>query len=347
MNPTNSAAPTGPANHLGLRSGARRSLLRVISVLVGFALFAASCGGGGDTTESSSALTTPEPTVDGVALQATAEAEALSAIDPDLITAEELEAELAAAPTATAIPEVSPDLFATPIPTPTPPPPDDPWEVFILTAKDDAKFEVPVFDEPEGTAGTRTFVYKDESQVNYPLETKTYYGNKLVLMVTDGKPGDDFVQVMLPTRPNGTLGWVQTALFDWSSHNFHIDIDITNATVEVYEGEELIISSGAIMGEDTDRDGLKNTRTPEVEAYIDEKLDGFNAAYGPTILSIAAFSNDIKEFSGGLPKLALHGTDVPDKVGEYISNGCIRVPNDIITQIADTVPVGTQVRIFA
>jgi len=337
---------TSPVAHRRPRRlRARQSLLRAISVLVALSLLAISCGGG-ETAADGGADAEPLPTVDGVALQATAEAEALAAIPDDLQTAEELERALAAAPTATAIPEVSPDLFATPVPTPTPEPPDDPWEVFVLTAKDEAKFNIPVFDGPDGEASDQTFTYKDNTVVPYPLETKTYFGNKLVLMVTEGKPGDDFVQVMLPTRPNGSLGWVQTALFDWSSHNFRIDIDVSAATVEVYEGEELILSSGAIMGQDTDRGGSKNTRTPAVEAYVDEKVEGFNAAYGPTILSIAAFSNDIKEFSGGLPKLALHGTDVPDKVGEYISNGCIRVPNDIITQISETVPVGTQVRIF-
>jgi lipoprotein-anchoring transpeptidase ErfK/SrfK len=32
-------------------------------------------------------------------------------------------------------------------------------------------------------------------------------------------------------------------------------------------------------------------------------------------------------------------------VGQEISNGCIRVPNDVIVRIAQTVPVGTPVHI--
>ena len=49
------------------------------------------------------------------------------------------------------------------------------------------------------------------------------------------------------------------------------------------------------------------------------------------------------EFNGGPGQLAVHGTNNPSQVGQDISNGCIRVPNDIIVQIADQVPLGTPV----
>ena len=53
------------------------------------------------------------------------------------------------------------------------------------------------------------------------------------------------------------------------------------------------------------------------------------------------------EFAGGPGRLALHGTNRPDQVGQDISNGCVRVPNDVILQIADRVPLGTPVEIVA
>ena len=53
------------------------------------------------------------------------------------------------------------------------------------------------------------------------------------------------------------------------------------------------------------------------------------------------------EFAGGPGRLALHGTNRPDQVGQDISNGCVRVPHDVILQIADRVPLGTPVEIVA
>ena len=52
------------------------------------------------------------------------------------------------------------------------------------------------------------------------------------------------------------------------------------------------------------------------------------------------------EFDTGAPVVALHGTNAPELVGQARSNGCIRVPNELIQQLADTVPAGTPVYIF-
>jgi lipoprotein-anchoring transpeptidase ErfK/SrfK len=48
-----------------------------------------------------------------------------------------------------------------------------------------------------------------------------------------------------------------------------------------------------------------------------------------------------------MPVVAFHGTSKPELIGQAVSNGCIRVPNDAIAKIAATVPVGTPVDIVA
>ena len=48
-----------------------------------------------------------------------------------------------------------------------------------------------------------------------------------------------------------------------------------------------------------------------------------------------------------MPKLALHGTNQPELMGQYVSSGCVRVPNEVISFIADSVPIGTIVEIVA
>jgi len=85
--------------------------------------------------------------------------------------------------------------------------------------------------------------------------------------------------------------------------------------------------------------------TPVASTYIDEIMPGPSGAYGPWLLSLGVFSEAINTFgsAGGLPKVALHGTNRPDLLGQYASNGCIRLPNDVITMLASEVPVGTRV----
>lgn len=309
-----------------LMFSSKRVIVRLVSIFAILALFAAGCGSGGseEASTDAEALLAPTPVI--------------AANQADLPTVEELEEQLQAEPTPEPLPTVDPALFATPVPTATPEAPDDPWEVHTLIAKSDT-VNVPVFDGPEGNAFDLTYEYLDGSTVAYPLQNPTYFGNELAMMVVEGEPGDDWAKVQLPVRPNGKTAWVQTGFFDWSTHSFHIDINVTDNWVKVWEGDELIVETGAITGR-SDRP------TPVLKAYIDEKVPGPNAAYGPWILSIAAFSNSMSTFSSGLPKLALHGTNEPDKMGQFISSGCIRVENDIITLIAETVPVGTAVNIF-
>ena len=62
---------------------------------------------------------------------------------------------------------------------------------------------------------------------------------------------------------------------------------------------------------------------------------------------LSFFTESLDSFGGGLPRIALHGTHIPERVGEALSNGCIRIPNNIIETIAHQAPLGTVVNIVA
>ena len=49
----------------------------------------------------------------------------------------------------------------------------------------------------------------------------------------------------------------------------------------------------------------------------------------------------LKSFNGGPGQIAVHGNGQMNTVGQNVSNGCIRVFNDVILQIAKAVPLGT------
>jgi lipoprotein-anchoring transpeptidase ErfK/SrfK len=57
-------------------------------------------------------------------------------------------------------------------------------------------------------------------------------------------------------------------------------------------------------------------------------------------MATSAYSEELNLFEGGLPIVALHGTNEPDTIGEKASNGCIRIDNDLITVLAEKMPPG-------
>jgi lipoprotein-anchoring transpeptidase ErfK/SrfK len=62
-------------------------------------------------------------------------------------------------------------------------------------------------------------------------------------------------------------------------------------------------------------------------------------------LGLSARSDTVTEFNGGDGIIGIHGTNNPGSIGHAASLGCVRVPNEVITEIASLVPLGTPVLI--
>ena len=199
-----------------------------------------------------------------------------------------------------------------------------------------------MYDAPNGTQ----LSFKDG-----PLWSYTYRQNQLVVRVIQGSEGDEWVEAELPmrpwdnmNRPNGVRGWVRTENFDWRTVNHHIQIDLSdengNPRVDFWNGDTWITGTYAIIGK-------QETYTPLMDSFIVEKIDGYNAVLGSFIMMLSGFSTVHESFDGGLPRIALHGTHIPERVGEQLSNGCIRIPNPKIDLINAQAPLGTRVNIIA
>lgn len=188
--------------------------------------------------------------------------------------------------------------------------------------------------EPGGPIFTPTF-----NGTALPAVNPTVFGNTLVYRVLAGQPGDAWAKVYVPARPNGTTAWVQTSQFNWGSSNRLLQISVSNRTVTVYEGSNVLLSTSAVLGSGV-------SPTPLADGWVEETMAGPSAAYGPTLISLGIFSDALNSFAGGIPKIALHGTNNPGLMGQYASNGCIRVPNEIITQVASLMPPGSKVQII-
>ena len=244
---------------------------------------------------------------------------------------------------------VEPSAAPTPPEPPAPPTPPEPrpttWPSFIpadlewepatiLVAREGVNEIIPVYDAPDGNRRT----FPDGELWSY-----TYRRNRLVARVTQGEWGDEWVEAELPIRPNGTRGWIRTDKFNWSTVNHHVFVDVSDRSMAFFDGDELITHTRVIVGKPA-------TYTPTLTGFIVEKLANHEQQYGSVvfgdwILMLSFFSETLNSFGGGLPRTAIRGTHIPERVGEALSNGGVRTPAEPLEIIAQQAPLGTVVRI--
>lgn len=170
----------------------------------------------------------------------------------------------------------------------------------------------------------------------------TQFGGDRTFLVVDDTSSPDWVKVSLPVMPNGQEGWIPRAAVELSTVTQRAEVDLSDATVTVWDGDEVVATTRAVTGR-------VSTPTPLGRFYVRDIIAQPNTDgdFGPWILALSGFSEVLETFEGGLPALAIHGTDEPEQVGRALSAGCLRVPNEVITLLAETLPLGTPVTVVA
>ena len=175
------------------------------------------------------------------------------------------------------------------------------------------------------------------------LSDRTEYGLPRTFLVTDQSSHPGWLNVLLPVRPNGASGWIKASDVTLGTSDYEIRIELGAHKLTLLKLGQPVLDSGVVIGAD-------KTPTPVGKFYVTDPLDLHsqpNAGYGVFALGISGYSDVLTSFKGGPGQLAVHGTSNPSQVGQNISNGCVRVPNDIIEQIAAQAPLGTPVTIVA
>jgi lipoprotein-anchoring transpeptidase ErfK/SrfK len=156
--------------------------------------------------------------------------------------------------------------------------------------------------------------------------------------------GEAWLHVQLPVRPNGTTGYVRVRDVRLSTHAFAMEIALSDYELVVTEGGEEVLRSPVGVGT-TDRP------TPGGDYYVKELLQppDPDGVYGPYAYGLSGYSTVLTEFAGGEGVIGVHGTNEPELVGTDVSAGCIRLPNDQIIALVETIglPLGTPVTIRA
>ena len=185
-----------------------------------------------------------------------------------------------------------------------------------------------VYDQPNG-------------KVVSMLSAKTDYQLPRTVLATSSQP--NWLQVLLPQKPNDSTGWVKGSDVTMTTTDYSMRVSLGQHHIWLYKAGAPVVDSAVVIGK-------KETPTPTGLFYVTDPVDlqsQPNGPYGAFALGLSGYSNVLPSFDGGPPQIAVHGTPFPDQVGQDISNGCVRVPSPIILQIAKLVPLGTPVTIQA
>ena len=183
--------------------------------------------------------------------------------------------------------------------------------------------EVEVFDSPDGT-------------ITHRMANPTPTNGPLIFLTTQNTT--DWHEVLLPVRPNGSLGWVRGNSVDLATHNYRIRVDLADFRLRVLERNVVIFDTVAGVASN-------NSPTPGGRYYLTELLapTAPDTVYGSFAYGLSGFSETFETFNGGPGQLGIHGTNSPETLGSAVSAGCIRLHNDDVARLVTYLPLGVPV----
>jgi lipoprotein-anchoring transpeptidase ErfK/SrfK len=169
-------------------------------------------------------------------------------------------------------------------------------------------------------------------------------GERTTLPVTGSltdADGGQWLQVMLPGRPNSATGWIAQQGTRKLVTAWYIVVDLAARRVSAYRDGHVVRAFQAVVGK-------PSTPTPTGRFFVEETVQmQAGEAGGPFALALSARSNVLQEFEGGPGQIAIHGRDnLGGTLGTAASHGCIRLATASIDWLAGRMGPGTPVTIY-
>ncbi|WP_265445175.1 L,D-transpeptidase [Flexivirga meconopsidis] len=163
----------------------------------------------------------------------------------------------------------------------------------------------------------------------------TQLGLATWLPVIGKQPG--WVQVRLPTRPNGAVAWVPSSKVTLRHTNWRATVSLSANTITVYDGTRRVGSWPAGKG-------LPATPTPVGQTFLLTKFDSPPGSYTPSTFVLGVHSDTLDTYGGGPGTVAVHGWPTASGRVGAVSHGCVRVPQATL-DVFHRMPLGTPVDI--
>lgn len=199
--------------------------------------------------------------------------------------------------------------------------------------------EITAFDGPGSDAAVEDSTLANPKVI---VDDEGRGGEVPVVFLVKDDSDDDWLEVYLPIRPNGATGWVPRDDVTLREVPYRVEVNLSDFQLELFRNGRVVLESAVGLG-------AIDEPTPPGTYFITELLQppDPDTVYGAYAFGLSGFSDVNFEFGGGPGQLGLHGTNDPSSIGTNASAGCIRLPNEVIEELATVLPLGTPVEIVA
>ncbi len=152
--------------------------------------------------------------------------------------------------------------------------------------------------------------------------------------------GEKWLQVRIPARPNGQIGWVRESALGKLTVNYRqLVISLGRRKATLYESGVRIWRAPVGIGK-------RGTPTPRGRFYVRQRLrlGGAGGPYGAFAFGTSAYSAKLSDWPGG-GVIGIHGTNQPQLIPGRPSHGCVRVRNPDVRNLQRLLGVGTPILI--
>jgi hypothetical protein len=146
-----------------------------------------------------------------------------------------------------------------------------------------------------------------------------------------------WLRVRLPWRPNSAAGWINANNVSLEPTKWRIVVSTGRRTLTLFGAGTAVRTVRVVVGKPT-------TPTPVGLFAIVWAVSWHpNDFLGSWVLELTAHSNVLQEFDGGDGTVGIHGrggASLLDPLGSARSHGCIRLSNDTIDWVVNTIGRG-------
>ena len=145
-----------------------------------------------------------------------------------------------------------------------------------------------------------------------------------------------WLRVRLPWRPNGAAGWVNANNVVVAKTRWRIVVSTASRTLTLFRSGARVRTVSVVVGK-------PSTPTPVGLFSIVWAIPWHPTDFlGSWVLELSAHSDVLQQFDGGDGTVGIHGrggTSLLDPLGSAASHGCIRLSNDTIDWLVQTIGV--------
>jgi hypothetical protein len=152
--------------------------------------------------------------------------------------------------------------------------------------------------------------------------------------------GSRWLQIRVPMRPNGRVGWVSAgALGPLQTTHTEIIVNRRRLLLSVYRSGRRLFTAPVGIGRIRNPD----RQTPAGHFWITESFPSTDPFYGPWAFGTSDYATDTDFPDDSV--VGIHGTNEPQLIPGNPSHGCIRLRDADVVRLARYVRIGTPVRV--